>query len=376
MPVHRVEMITRDMDVIAGLINQRYVEHRASFRCTAPAEVDVGIRAATTGLVEASVLRFRGFDYRARASPPEDYLALVVLHGTGTLSTARENPPLHPRRCLPRPHRDVLHGEHARHRVRAAPGPAAGRGRTRGRASRPPAASLRFESMAPVSGAARALWSQTAAFLCRQLIGSGITEVSPLVAQEMARLTAAALLEAFPNTTMTASHTQGPCPVAPAAVRRAAAFMDTHAGQPVTVTEVAAAAGTTARALQYAFRRHYDTTPTGYLRRVRLERAHRQLQAADPITGATVAEIARLLGLGQPGSLRHRLPEAVRDGAQPHAAHLAAPAQVAQQEGLGDAGALEHRQVQALVRAVCPGVGVLDAGDEDLGVTEGGSRRR
>ena len=300
VPVHRVEMITRDMDVIAGVINQRYVEHRASFRCTAPAEVDVGIRAATTGLVEASVLRFRGFDYRARVSPPEDYLALVVLHGTGTLSTARESLHFTPGDVfldptgtsfmanmldtafallrLPRQVVAELAEEH------------------RGL----PAASLRFESMAPVSCAARALWSQTAAFLCRQLIGSGITEVSPLVAQEMARLAAATLLEAFPNTTMTASHTQGPCPVAPAAVRRAAAFMDTHAGQPVTVTEVAAAAGTTARALQYAFRRHYDTTPTGYLRRVRLERAHRQLQAADPITGATVAEIARQWGWANP----------------------------------------------------------------------------
>jgi AraC-like DNA-binding protein len=159
---------------------------------------------------------------------------------------------------------------------------------------------LRFESMAPVSRAARTLWSQTAGFLCRQLIGSGITEVSPLVAQEMARLAAAALLETFPNTAMTAAHSGSPGQVAPAAVRRAAAFMDSHAGRPVTVTEVAAVAGTTARALQYAFRRHYDTTPTGYLRRVRLERAHRQLQAADPATGATVAEIARRWGWASP----------------------------------------------------------------------------
>ena len=154
--------------------------------------------------------------------------------------------------------------------------------------------------MAPVSGAARALWSQTVGFVCRQLIGSGITEVSPLVAQEMARLAAAALLETFPNTTMTAAHNESPGQVAPAAVRRAAAFMDSHARQPVTVTDVAAVAGTTARALQYAFRRHYDTTPTGYLRRVRLERAHRQLQAADPVTGATVAEIARRWGWANP----------------------------------------------------------------------------
>jgi transcriptional regulator GlxA family with amidase domain len=50
------------------------------------------------------------------------------------------------------------------------------------------------------------------------------------------------------------------------------------------------------RALQYAFRRRYDTTPMGYLRRVRLERAHQQLQAADPAAGVTVGQIARRWG--------------------------------------------------------------------------------
>jgi transcriptional regulator GlxA family with amidase domain len=85
-------------------------------------------------------------------------------------------------------------------------------------------------------------------------------------------------------------------------VRRAAAFIDDHAGQPVTMPAVAAAAGVTARALQYAFRCHYDTTPMGYLRRVRLERAHRELQAADPATGATVGEIARRWGWASPAN--------------------------------------------------------------------------
>jgi hypothetical protein len=31
----------------------------------------------------------------------------------------------------------------------------------------------------------------------------------------------------------------------------------------------------------------------GYMRQVRLEQAHRQLQAADPAAGATIAAIAR-----------------------------------------------------------------------------------
>jgi AraC-like DNA-binding protein len=300
LPVHRLEMATRDMDVIAGLINHRYAEHRASFRCSAPGQVDASMCAATTGLVEAAVLRFRGFDYRAQSSPPDDFLAAVVLHGAGTLATATER--LHFTRgdVLLDPAdvpfaANLLDSAFAALRI-----PRQVVGELAEQYAGLPAASLRFESMAPVSGAARALWSQTVGFLCRQLIGSGMTEVSALVAQEMARLAAAALLETFPNTTMTAAHNGSPGRVAPAAVRRAAAFMDSHAGQPVTVSEVAAVAGTTARALQYAFRRHYDTTPTGYLRRVRLERAHRQLQAADPATGATVAEIAGRWGWASP----------------------------------------------------------------------------
>jgi transcriptional regulator GlxA family with amidase domain len=65
---------------------------------------------------------------------------------------------------------------------------------------------------------------------------------------------------------------------------------------PVTLTQMAEAAGITGRALQMAFMRHYDTTPTGYLRRVRLERAHRELRDADPSDGTTVAAIARRWG--------------------------------------------------------------------------------
>ncbi|MFB9895286.1 helix-turn-helix domain-containing protein [Planobispora takensis] len=50
---------------------------------------------------------------------------------------------------------------------------------------------------------------------------------------------------------------------------------------------MARAVGTSPRAVQYAFRRHLGTTPTGYLRRARPERAHRDLQAAGPATGRT-----------------------------------------------------------------------------------------
>jgi hypothetical protein len=88
--VQRAEMTTRDMDVIAELINRQYVDHRATFRCADPSRVDAGARSVIADSLEAAVVRYRGFYYRAQVRPPDDFLALVTLSGTGTLATARE----------------------------------------------------------------------------------------------------------------------------------------------------------------------------------------------------------------------------------------------------------------------------------------------
>jgi transcriptional regulator GlxA family with amidase domain len=65
-------------------------------------------------------------------------------------------------------------------------------------------------------------------------------------------------------------------------VRRAISFIEAHPDQDISVADIAAAACVTTRAVQLAFRRHLNTTPTGYLRRIRLDYAHRELLAADP----------------------------------------------------------------------------------------------
>ena len=61
-----------------------------------------------------------------------------------------------------------------------------------------------------------------------------------------------------------------------------------------------AAANVTIRAVQIAFRRHYGTTPAGYLRRVRLERARQDLLAADPARESVTA-VAHRWGFASPG---------------------------------------------------------------------------
>ncbi|GIH96023.1 helix-turn-helix domain-containing protein [Planobispora siamensis] len=142
-------------------------------------------------------------------------------------------------------------------------------------------ADLRFDATAPVSQAMNRYWRATAAYLSRSFTGPDPAIAHPLILAGVVEAAAAAVLAVFPNTTMTLDYVAGPGRAAPAAVRRAVAYIDAHADEPITVTDVAAAAGIGVRGLQAAFARHRDITPSGYLRRVRLERAHRELQAGD-----------------------------------------------------------------------------------------------
>ncbi|GAA3222689.1 hypothetical protein GCM10010468_48620 [Actinocorallia longicatena] len=163
------------------------------------------------------------------------------------------------------------------------------------------AADLRFEGTRPVSAAMNRHWRATSAYLFRSFAGPDPPVGHPLILAGVLEAVASAVLVVFPNTTMRRDHLAGPGRTAPATVRRAVAFIDAHAAEPITLEGIAAAAGISVRGLQAAFARHRDTTPSGYLRRVRLEGAHRDLQAADPTRGDTVAEIARRWGFPHPG---------------------------------------------------------------------------
>ena len=164
-------------------------------------------------------------------------------------------------------------------------------------------ADLRFESVTPVSPAVGRYWQSLVAYLGRQLITpdqQAPLRRSALLQSSALDMLAAAALTVFPNTAMTAAQVPGPGRVAPAAVRRAVAFIDEHADRDISATDIAAAARVTIRAIQLAFRHHLDTTPSAYLRRVRLDHAHQQLCAASPGDGVTVTEIASRWGFASP----------------------------------------------------------------------------
>lgn len=152
-------------------------------------------------------------------------------------------------------------------------------------------ADLRFDSTRPISARLGRHWTHTVNHVLNTVLSDPELMSNPLITANTSQLLAATALAVFPNTSLDAR--QNPAgEVTPQVLRRAMAYIDEHAHRAVTMSEMAAAAGVTARALQLAFRRHRDTTPTQYARTVRLERAHRDLQNADPTTGITIAAIA------------------------------------------------------------------------------------
>ena len=85
---------------------------------------------------------------------------------------------------------------------------------------------------------------------------------------------------------------------APGNVKRAEAFMRANAGMPLTIAEIAEAAGCGVRALQIAFHRFRGTTPMRVLRHARLEQARAEMLRADQTE--SLARIAAEHGFSSP----------------------------------------------------------------------------
>mgnify|MGYP002078847797 CR=1 FL=1 len=85
----------------------------------------------------------------------------------------------------------------------------------------------------------------------------------------------------------------------PRHLRQAEAFIEAHLDQPITLEEVARAAGISPRGLQLAFRQWRGTTPLGFWREQRLARAHAELMAAP--AGTRVTDVALRWGFSHFG---------------------------------------------------------------------------
>ncbi|MER5454867.1 helix-turn-helix domain-containing protein [Micromonospora sp. NPDC002389] len=154
---------------------------------------------------------------------------------------------------------------------------------------------VQFEQQSRPSPELERHWLGTLGYVRQVVMADTELAANPLIIGQIRQLLASAALAVFPNTAPELAR-RGPGHVSRTVVSRAMGYVESHADRYVSLTEMADAAGVSARALQYAFRRHEDTTPARYARRLRLEHAHRELQTSDPTTGATVTAIAARWG--------------------------------------------------------------------------------
>ncbi|MFC5138881.1 helix-turn-helix transcriptional regulator [Actinomycetospora rhizophila] len=160
---------------------------------------------------------------------------------------------------------------------------------------------VRFATMTPLSAEHARYWSRLVSSVDRDLLAHDELMAIPLLRREALHRLVVGALAVFPNSTQGDEPRRRDLGGEPATVRRAMAYIDAHADEDVTVSEVAQAARMGPRGLQAAFRRHRGQTPLEYLREVRMERAHRDLRAADPADGTTVRAVAARWGFSNAG---------------------------------------------------------------------------
>jgi AraC-like DNA-binding protein len=158
---------------------------------------------------------------------------------------------------------------------------------------------VRFRSFRPVDAGAARLWKDTLSYVKHTLLADEAI-ATPLVLGNASRLLAAVTLSAFPNTATTGPTPHDRTDAKPVLLRRAMEYMDANAANDIGLGDVAEAVHVTPRAVQYMFRRHLETTPLQYLRRLRLHYAHQELLAGDRMHN-TVTDIAARWGFAHTG---------------------------------------------------------------------------
>ena len=297
MTVEWQDLFTRDMSLLADTLGRLYADHAARFSCPDPARAEGRLHQGTVCGLSAAVVHYAGFMYTAEIPLREAPTATVCHAGFQAFTAGGDERRLADGQVFLTPG-GVPHTATAGEGDYSVLGvPMAAVGALAEETFGLSAAGLRFEDMAPpVSPAQQDKFARTAEIVCAELVTAESSQIPALQVAALTRQTAAAFLGTFPSNVMTTVYQPGPGWVATATVRRATEFIEAHADQPLTVDQIAAAAGVGSTALLYAFRRHFDTSPTGYLNRVRLERAHQELEAADPGSNLAIAALAHRWG--------------------------------------------------------------------------------
>jgi AraC-like DNA-binding protein len=295
VPVETFEFATRDRDDAHDTVARLY-EFQRPITYTGPVrDFEFTIRSTNAGVFGSDELRY-GADAVLATAPFPVFAVADVLHGRVAYATPTEEVHLSAGEVVMFSSAAPMTAELHDLRLASVRIPMETVHRVAATQFGPTVTPVRFESLVPLPGSGLRQWQALSAFVRRSCAAGESFLDSSLVVTQLVDMIAATALAAFPNNTMTADYRPGPGSVGGPSLRRAAAFIESHAQEPITLADIAEAAGTSGRAVQIAFRRHYGVTPMGYLRDVRLEGVRRDLRDAEPTAEVTVAGVAAAWG--------------------------------------------------------------------------------
>lgn len=292
-PTSRSEVAGRDMDQARALFEDGYngsdfvtelTDSDFFYRYTITGDSDMSLRSSTfLGSIKGTV------------QPEDEYVVSWITDGAGVYDVGADETPL----VLGRPamfptgkrfefefsdyRQNLVHfGAGFLERIAAEhegalPGP------------------IHFDHAAVPDPDALRRWKSTITSVAKTLLGGEPTE---LALAEVKRLAAVALLETFP-------HETAPLPAVltnprNSRIRAAVEYMHLNSHLPITSTDIAKVADLSLRGLQSAFATQLGTTPTAYLRDIRLDRARADLLHLGP-DETTVADVAERWGFAHSG---------------------------------------------------------------------------
>jgi AraC-like DNA-binding protein len=158
--------------------------------------------------------------------------------------------------------------------------------------------SVEFQHRLPVDQASIDTWARCLRFALDTLWPTP-SVAGMLLVDACARILAAAALTTFADSERSVTLATDDAQMPPQ-LKRAMWFINGKVDSDIGIQEIADAVHLSPRAVQYLFRRHLNTTPTEYVRRLRLHRAHQDLLAGSNGT-ATVSAIATRWGFAHTG---------------------------------------------------------------------------
>lgn len=156
---------------------------------------------------------------------------------------------------------------------------------------------LRFDSQMPLGEATGGALARLFQFAADEMNRDPRTFGAPLVAARFVDSILFSLLLGQPNNHRSALSGHAP-DSGPRHVQQAAAYLATHAAEPIRMRDLTTLTGVSARALQAGFLKHRGCSPMDFLRSRRLELARAKLAAS---SDDSVADIARSCGFAHLG---------------------------------------------------------------------------